>query len=276
MNAETAIVAQEAVDDDIIEKLIIGGDLSRLTPQQKVTYYNKVCESMGLNPLTRPFEYTKLSGKETLYPGKNCADQLRKINGINLEVVSQTVREGLLTVHVRARDKAGRIDEDFGVVSIAGLRGDAASNAFMKAITKAKRRATLSIVGLGWSDDSEIDSIPGAVRQPFPHLEKPSPAEGKSTEPSPAADELAPDPGIEPYELEYTTNSEEEWKRWGNDLFAYIKAAKTFQRIDEWIVANSEGFEALKHYDAGKFNRLRHMIQAVQDAKAKAAPDDTK
>jgi len=87
---------------------------------------------------------------------------------------------------------------------------------------------------------------------------------------------MPPEPTVEvePYELEHNENSEDEWKRWGNDLFAYIKAAKTFDRIDEWIVANGEGFEALKHYDVGKFNRLRHMIQAVQDAKAKAAKDD--
>ncbi len=267
MNAETAIVAQDQVDADIIEKLVIGGDLSRLTSAQKTTYYLKVCESMGLNPLTRPFAYMKLQGKEQLYPDKNCADQLRKINGINLEVVSQTVREGLLTVHVRARDKTGRIDEDYGVVSVIGLRGEAASNAFMKAVTKAKRRVTLSIVGLGGPDDSEIDSIAGAVRQPFANLDKPKPTEATT----PSVDAPVE---VEPYELEHNENSDDEWKRWGNDLFAYIKAAKTFERIDEWIVANSDGFEALKHYDVGKFNRLRHMIQAVQDAKAKAAPDD--
>jgi hypothetical protein len=82
---------------------------------------------------------------------------------------------------------------------------------------------------------------------------------------------------VEPYELEINErNSEDEWKRWGNDLFAYIKAAKTFERVDEWIVANSDGFEALKHWNVGMFNKLRHMIQAVQDAKPKAAPDDTR
>jgi hypothetical protein len=80
---------------------------------------------------------------------------------------------------------------------------------------------------------------------------------------------------VEPYELDIEErNSEDEWKRWGNDLYAYIKAARTFERVDEWIIANSDGFEALKHYDVGKFNRLRHMIQAAQDSKPKAATDD--
>ena len=42
-----------------------------------------------------------------------------------------------------------------GVVSIAGLKGEALANAMMKAETKAKRRATLSICGLGWMDEVE-------------------------------------------------------------------------------------------------------------------------
>lgn len=171
---DTAIATKPQEYDKIIESLVIGGDLSKLTPAQKVQYYNATCESLGLNPLTRPFEYMKLQGKESLYPGKNCADQLRKINSINIEVVEQSVSEGLLTIHVRAKDKTGRIDEDFGVVSVVGLRGEAAANAFMKAITKGKRRVTLSICGLFGPDDSEIDGIPGAERvEPFRHLTKP-------------------------------------------------------------------------------------------------------
>jgi hypothetical protein len=38
----------------------------------------------------------------------------------------------------------------------------------MKAITKAKRRVTLSISGLGFLDESEVDSVPGARRPPPP------------------------------------------------------------------------------------------------------------
>jgi hypothetical protein len=41
--------------------------------------------------------------------------------------------------------------------------GDMLANAMMRCETKAKRRVTLSIVGLGWTDESEIDSIPGAA-----------------------------------------------------------------------------------------------------------------
>jgi hypothetical protein len=46
-------------------------------------------------------------------------------------------------------------------VPIANLKGEARANAFMKAETKAKRRVTLSICGLGILDETEIDSIDG-------------------------------------------------------------------------------------------------------------------
>ncbi len=69
---------------------------------------------------------------------------------------------GLYVVVARATTADGREDEAIGAVSVRGLSGDALANAIMKAETKAKRRVTLSIVGLGWTDESEVDSIPGA------------------------------------------------------------------------------------------------------------------
>jgi hypothetical protein len=41
------------------------------------------------------------------------------------------------------------------------------ANALMKAETKAKRRVTLSICGLGMLDESEVESIPGAAVEPL-------------------------------------------------------------------------------------------------------------
>jgi len=149
---------------DIIEAVITKGDLSKLTPIEKTAYYNEVCRSVGLNPFTRPFEYISLSDKLTLYARREATDQLRKLNGISLEVISREVVGDILTVHVRARDKTGRTDEDYGAVSISGLRGEALANATLKGITKAKRRVTLSISGLGFLDESEIEGTPQSER----------------------------------------------------------------------------------------------------------------
>jgi hypothetical protein len=65
-----------------------------------------------------------------------------------------------------------RQDESIGAVNIAGLKGDVRANAMMKAETKAKRRVTLSICGLGMLDETEVDSIPGARITPSAGVEE--------------------------------------------------------------------------------------------------------
>jgi len=151
---------------DIIESVIAKGDLARLTPEERTRYYVEVCKSVGLNPFTRPLEYITLSGKLTLYARREAADQLRQIHGISIEIISQKVDGDLLIVHAKARDKSGRTDEDFGAVNVAGLRGEARANGMLKAITKAKRRVTLSIAGLGFLDETEIEDIPAREKEP--------------------------------------------------------------------------------------------------------------
>jgi hypothetical protein len=154
---------------EIIEDLIIKGDLAKLTAEQRATYYVSVCKSLGLNELTKPFDYITLSGKLTLYANRTCADQLRKINGISLEIASQKIINDILTVHVKARDRDGREDEDIGAVPFSDtLRGEARANQILKAVTKAKRRVTLSISGLGWFEDAEVDERPHWLRKEIP------------------------------------------------------------------------------------------------------------
>jgi hypothetical protein len=153
-----------------IESLLIKGDLSKLNEQQRTEYYMRLCHSIGLNPMTQPFQYLTLNGKLVLYARRDCADQLRKINGISIEIVSQDKADGLLSIHVRAKDRDGRQDEDLGVVSFPeNLKGEAAANTILKAVTKAKRRVTLSLSGLGFLDETEVADIP---RQ-NPHVTRP-------------------------------------------------------------------------------------------------------
>jgi hypothetical protein len=44
------------IQTSAIESALIQGDLSKLTSEQRLSYYKSVCESVGLNPLTKPFE----------------------------------------------------------------------------------------------------------------------------------------------------------------------------------------------------------------------------
>lgn len=146
----------------MVEKVVVQGDLATLTPQERLSYYKQVCESVGLNPITRPFEYIKLNSKLTLYAKRDATDQLRSIKGISIKIAAREKVDDLYIVTAQATDKNGRVDESVGAVNLAGLKGEAAANAIMKAETKAKRRVTLSIAGLGFLDETEVTSIPNA------------------------------------------------------------------------------------------------------------------
>ena len=138
-----------------LEKVIVGGDLSKLSATERLLYYRKTCESCGLNPLTKPFIYIQLNGKLVLYPVKECAEQLRMNHGIAIKVTKREAlfNESIYQVTVFAQDRRGRTDEAVGCVAIKGLQGQDLGNALMKAETKAKRRVTFSICGLGWMAD---------------------------------------------------------------------------------------------------------------------------
>jgi hypothetical protein len=151
-----------AVPPEVLESVAVSGDLSGLTAAQRLAHYQAVCRSLGLNPLTKPFEYLTLNGKLRLYALRDCADQLRRLHGISIAITSRERMGDLYVVTARARDRSGREDESIGAVALGSLKGDALANALMKAETKAKRRVTLSLAGLGWLDETELDTIPGA------------------------------------------------------------------------------------------------------------------
>jgi len=175
-----------------IEQAVMTGDLSDLTTEQRADYYHRVCESLGLNPLTKPFEFLTLNGKLRLYALRDCTDQLRRIHGISIYITNREKMGDIYIVTARAKDRSGREDESTGAVAIGNLKGDALANALMKAETKAKRRVTLSIAGLGWLDETELETIPrqhiitGDVVPPAELTHSnPTPAE-----PHPTADEI--------------------------------------------------------------------------------------
>jgi hypothetical protein len=147
----------------LLEQVIINGDLSKLQPAERVNYYRTVCESIGVNPFTKPFEYIMLNGKLTLYAKKDCTDQVRDNNAVSIVKLERERMDGVYVVTAYAQDKDGRMDSSIGVTNIENLKGDALANAMMKAETKAKRRVTLSICGLGMLDETEIETIPPSV-----------------------------------------------------------------------------------------------------------------
>ena len=153
-------------DMGAIEKVLVGGDLGKLSPEQRQEYYLAVCNSLGLNPLTQPFSYITLQGKLTLYARRDCAEQLRKNHKVSLAIDGRERLGELYIVTARATMPDGRYDMSTGVVNLGNLGGEALANALMKAETKAKRRVTLSICGLGFLDETEAEAIPNATIEP--------------------------------------------------------------------------------------------------------------
>lgn len=142
-----------------LESVLVEGNLAKLSADQRISYYKQVCDSVGLNPLTQPFEYLTLQGKMILYARRACTDQLRHIHGISVTIVGREKLDGVYVVTARASTPTGRCDESIGAVPLDGLKGENLSNALMKAETKAKRRVTLAICGLSFIDESELDGV---------------------------------------------------------------------------------------------------------------------
>lgn len=178
------------------ELALVNNDLGALTSEARLAYLRRLCESTGLNHLTQPFQYIKLNGRLTLYATKGCADQLRKVHGISIEILQNELVDGVIMVHARGTTPDGRTDEDIAVVPMR--KGMDGINDRMKAITKAKRRLTLSICGLGVLDESELATIPTRAIEhvPVPEatravLSPPAPKVKAEPKPEP---EVAPKP----------------------------------------------------------------------------------
>ncbi len=156
----------------IMENVLIRGDLAALTAEQKVSYYSSLCHSLGLNPLTQPFEYIVLNGRLVLYAKRSCTDQLRQLHKISIKITKRDLNEFHYSVIANGKTPDGREDEAMGVVTIIGLKGDALANALMKAETKAKRRVALSICGLGFLDENEPETVADAKPYQEPTAEE--------------------------------------------------------------------------------------------------------
>lgn len=179
-----------AVDPKAIEEALMIGDLSKMSPEMRVQFYVGACQSIGLNPYTKPFDAIKGDdGAVSLYANKTCTEQLRRIYNVSLRTLSRERMDGLYVVTVLARLPNGREEEAIGAVPLEEPRGQwktsqngkryfeqtkaangapifdplsgtALANALKKAETQAKRRATLGICGLGFADAESAMGAP--------------------------------------------------------------------------------------------------------------------
>jgi hypothetical protein len=150
----------------VVESLVLRGDISALTQEERARYYVQLCDSLGLSPAALPFIPLKLNGKEILYASRTATDQLAAIHRLTREIVDgprviDLAGTKLVYAVCRATHPNGRSETSVATVPLTDP-----ANVLMKAETKAKRRATLSILGLALLDEAEIETIPAHAKAP--------------------------------------------------------------------------------------------------------------
>jgi hypothetical protein len=150
----------------VIESLVMRGDLSGLGPDERAKFYTAMCEGLGLNPYAQPFAFLRLNGKEVLYATRGATDQLAAMHSVTRETIDgpkviDLVGTKLVFCAVRATLPSGRYETSTATVPLVDP-----VNVLMKCETKAKRRATLSILGLGVLDEQELETIPASAQEP--------------------------------------------------------------------------------------------------------------
>lgn len=162
----TQVEASVIQDHEAAEKalaLMTKGDLSKLNSTERAVLLVSMAKSLGLNALTKPVDLIPDGrGGIVLYFNKGATDQLRAKHNVNLQVIERyNPTPDTYAVLVRATLPNGRQDESTGCNPLlVGMSPGDKANTIMKTETKAKRRATLSILGLGLPDESEMDLVP--------------------------------------------------------------------------------------------------------------------
>lgn len=155
------IVKSEALplSPEIIQSLVLNGDMSKLNQAQQLQYYSAMCQRIGVDPAAQPFGLIKLQGKLVLYANRSCAQQLNFLHKLSHSITAREVVNDIYVVQCRTSDGTGRFVDSLGAVDIAGKAGETLANLYMKSETKAKRRGTLDFCGLGITSVDEIDNI---------------------------------------------------------------------------------------------------------------------
>lgn len=285
-----ALTTSTNPNSDVIESVITAGDLSKLNPVQRVNYYTAVCQSVGLNPLTKPFEYITLNGKMVLYARKDATDQLRDIRKVSITRLERERIDSVYVVTAYAQTVDGRTDSSMGAVNIEGLKGDALANALMKSETKAKRRVTLSICGLGMLDETELGTIPdarpanvnletGEIIQPARTVTierppaQPKPSAGPAWTPDPNGFDDLPSASAERNGAKALP-----WQAWvgKSDAVAWAETVgfEHFHAVGIWTKVQSEGKINSKDMPEPYYNACLERIAAGKtDAKAQEPTD---
>ena len=155
------------LDPAIQSSIVLRGDLSGLNETQKQQYYLFRCHQSGLDPAAKPFDLLTLNGKQVLYANAGATQQLCAIHKLSTQITHRERVDGIYLVSVRCTGADGRVSENQGAVDVGTLTGEKLANGILKATTKAIRRAVLAHCGLGMLDETEVETIPNARKEPL-------------------------------------------------------------------------------------------------------------
>lgn len=233
-------------------------DSRSLTPEDRAAYVAEICRALKLNPLTRPVQFLALQGREVLYLTRGATDQLAARHGLNRETLEGPdfrVMEGVKVAFckVKASLPTGRYE-----VATATLKMASPADDLMKVETKAKRRATLSILGIGLLSEEEAESIPASER-----------ADARQAPPraTPAPLALPADNGPSPSQASATQHALTSAEH--SAMLATVRGAKTRDELDREVADLAE--DAGRGTTAQK-DELRAAIVAARKALAPPAP----
>ena len=163
----TAIAMRERYTPDVIEgvtEAVLNGDLKGLPPAVKIEYYNAVCHAVGIDPMARPFEYIPVrGGKEKLYWTAVGAFTLGAQYGASIEDDGGQFDGEAYVVRAIARAPGGRMATNVGRLHIGTLKGQDLEDLKMKAVTKAQRRAFLTLCGVSPAPGITTDVSSGEI-----------------------------------------------------------------------------------------------------------------
>lgn len=138
------------------------GACDTLKPAELEVYRRELCSKISVDPTLRPIEFIPTKNGLRPYLTKGAAELIRDARGISVTDITVTQANGMYIVACKLQDRSGRVDTDIGAVPV----GSDPANALMKATTKAKRRATLSMCRLGSVVDEAHPSEYGGSREP--------------------------------------------------------------------------------------------------------------
>jgi len=173
-----------------------------MTAERRQEYVLTLCRALKLNPLTNPVQFIVLNGREVLYLTRTATDQLAAMHSLNRRTIRGPEIMDVCGVKVAICVVEVTLPNGRSETATATLPVIDHVNLYMKLETKAKRRGTLSILGLGVLAEDELETIPDSVKgvpltitpEPVASARRPTypAAPGTSpTQPAPAADPLA-------------------------------------------------------------------------------------